>query len=140
MNANRAFFDTNVLLYLYSDADLRKHVLAQELYSEYAFAGRALLSTQVVQEFFVAGLKKLALTRDRIRQIATAFLMLPLVIVGPSQIQAAMETADRYQISFWDALILAAAEAGGADVLFTEDLNDGQRYGSVTARNPFLMV
>ena len=116
MNANRAFFDTNVLLYLYSDADLRKHVLAQELYSEYAFAGRDLLSTQVVQEFFVAGLKKLALTRDRIRQIATAFLMLPLVIVGPSQIQAAMETADRYQISFWDALILAAAEAGGADV------------------------
>jgi predicted nucleic acid-binding protein len=140
MNASRAFFDTNVLLYMYSDSDLRKYERARSLYQEYASSGRGLLSTQVVQEFFAAGLKKLALPRHHIQQITTTFLDAPLVIVGPSQIRAAIETADHYQISFWDALILAAAESGGADILFTEDLNHGQRYGRVLAQNPFLPI
>jgi predicted nucleic acid-binding protein len=48
-----------------------------------------------------------------------------------------MDNELRYQISFWDGLILAAAEAGGAEVLYTEDLSHGQRYGGVLARNPF---
>lgn len=66
-----------------------------------------------------------------------AFLDSPLVVLGPSHIRAAIENEDRFHISFWDALIVAAAEAGGASLLFTEDLNDGQHYGSVLARNPF---
>jgi predicted nucleic acid-binding protein len=48
-----------------------------------------------------------------------------------------LEFEERYQISFWDALILAAAESGGAGVVYTEDLNHGQRYGSVLVQNPF---
>ena len=48
-----------------------------------------------------------------------------------------MENVEQYRISFWDALIVAAAQSGGAELLFTEDLNDGQQYGSVLARNPF---
>jgi predicted nucleic acid-binding protein len=67
-----------------------------------------------------------------------ALLDLPLVILSPSHITSAIETEERYQISFWDALILAAAQSGGAEILYTEDLNDGQQYGSVTVRNPFL--
>jgi predicted nucleic acid-binding protein len=50
---------------------------------------------------------------------------------------SAIQNEERYQISFWDALILAAADSGGAEVLYTEDLNDGQQYGSVLVRNPF---
>ena len=50
---------------------------------------------------------------------------------------APREFEERYQISFWDALILAAAESGGAGVVYTEDLNHGQRYGSVLVQNPF---
>lgn len=138
MNASRAFFDTNVLLYMYSDGNLPKQARAQDLYQEYAFDGRNLLSTQVVQEFFVAAQKKLVIPREKARQIAVDLLQSPLVVVGPSHIRAAMENVDRYQVSFWDALILAAAEAGGAEVLFTEDLNDGHRYGGVLVRNPFL--
>jgi predicted nucleic acid-binding protein len=69
---------------------------------------------------------------------ATAALLdSPLIVVGPSQITAAIQNEERYQISFWDALILAAAESGGAEVLYTEDLNHGQQYGTVLARNPF---
>jgi len=137
MNAGKAFFDTNVLLYMYSSADLRKQARARDLYREYGLAGRILLSTQVVQEFFVAGLRKLGLPRQQVREVATALLDSPLVTIGPAHIRAAMEKEERYHISFWDALIVAAAEWGGAKVLFTEDLQDGQQYGAVLARNPF---
>lgn len=137
MSADKAFFDTNILLYMYSSADPYRQRRAQDLYREYASAGRLLLSTQVVQEFFVAGLRKLKLPRQQVREVATALLDSPLVVVAPSHIRAAMENEERYGISFWDALVVAAAQSGGAEVLFTEDLNDGQQYGSVLARNPF---
>lgn len=137
MNGSKAFFDTNILLYMYSSADPRKQTRARDLYREYALSGLSLISTQVVQEFVVAGLRKLALPRLQVREVALAFLDSPLVVLGPSHIRAAIENEDRFHISFWDALIVAAAEAGGASLLFTEDLNDGQHYGSVLARNPF---
>ena len=60
-----------------------------------------------------------------------------MVIIDADSILAALATEERYQISFWDALIVAAAETAGAQVLYTEDLNDGQRYGQVVVRNPF---
>lgn len=72
------------------------------------------------------------------RQDALDLLKLPLVIIGPHHISRAMENEELYRIHFWDALILAAAESGGAEVLYTEDLDNGQRYGTVEARNPFL--
>jgi len=140
MNVGKAFFDTNVLLYVYSSLDPGKQAKALALYREHGRERRIVLSTQVVQEFFVSGLRKLALPRQEIREITLTFLDLPLVTIGPLHIRAAMDAADRYQISFWDALIIAAAESGGADVLFTEDLNHGQRYGRVLAQNPFLPV
>ncbi len=137
MSGGKAFFDTNVLLYMYSNADERKQTRARTLYREYAFTGRILLSTQVVQEFFVAALRKLKLPRKEVQEVTAAFLDSPLIVVDPSHIRAAIEKEDRYNISFWDALILAAAESGGAELLYTEDLNDGQQYGGVLARNPF---
>jgi len=135
MNAAKAFFDTNVLLYMYSRADLAKQARAKELFA--SCAGRILLSTQVVQEFYVAGIRKLGLPRRKVQEAAAALLELPLVIVSPEQILSGIRMEERYTISFWDALILAAAESGGAEIVYTEDLNDGQRYGAVTVRNPF---
>ena len=103
----------------------------------YARAGRMLLSTQVVQEFYSAGSRKLGMPRRELRDATAALSDSPLIIVGPLHITAAIHNEERYKISFRDALILAAAEAGGAEVLYTEDLNDGQPYGSVVVRNPF---
>jgi predicted nucleic acid-binding protein len=137
MSAAKAFFDTNVLLYMYSNADPIKQARAQDLYREYAASSRILLSTQVVQEFFVAGLRKLKLPRAHVREVATALLDLPLVTIRPSDIREAFEKEARYQVSFWDALVLTAAEAGGAEVVFSEDLSDGQQYGAVSVKNPF---
>ena len=136
MNGGNAFFDTNVLLYMYG-RDTGKREIATELFRRYALAGRMLLSTQVVQEFYAAGARKLAMPRPELRAAAVALLDFPLVIVGPAHIQSAIDKEAHYQISFWDALILAAAESGGAEVLYTEDLNDGQQYGTVMASNPF---
>jgi predicted nucleic acid-binding protein len=136
MNGAKAFFDTNVLLYMYG-GDVGKRTRAKELFREYTRAGRMLVSTQVVQEFYAAGSRKLGMPRPELRDAARALLDCPLVVVGPSHILSAMQNEERHKVSFWDALILAAAESGGAEVLYTEDLNDGQQYGAVQARNPF---
>jgi predicted nucleic acid-binding protein len=120
MSGAKTFFDTNV-----------------QLFAEYSRSDRILLSTQVVQEFYAAGSQKLAMPKTELRQATLALADLPLVIVDTAQISAAIDLEDRYSVSFWDALILAAAQSGGADVLFTEDLNHGQQYGSVLVRNPF---
>jgi predicted nucleic acid-binding protein len=136
MNGAKAFFDTNVLLYMYG-GDAGKRTRAKDLFREYTRAGRMLVSTQVVQEFYAAGSRKLGMPRPELRDAAAALLDCPLVVVGPSHILSAMQNEERHKVSFWDALILAAAESGGAEVLYTEDLNDGQQYGAVQARNPF---
>jgi predicted nucleic acid-binding protein len=133
----KAFFDTNVLLYMYSSADRSKQGRAQELVREHSLSGGMLLSTQVVQEFYAAGSRKLGMPRRELQQATAALLDLPLVLIGPSHITAAIQMEERYNISFWDSLIVAAAESGDAEILYTEDLNDGQQYGRVTVRNPF---
>jgi len=136
MSGGKAFFDTNVLLYMYG-GDAGKQARAKELFRRYAHSGRMMLSTQVVQEFYAAGSRKLGMPRRELRDATAALLDFPLIIIGPSQITSAIQNEDRYKISFWDALILAAAESGGAGVMYTEDLNDGQQYGTVLVRNPF---
>lgn len=136
MNGANAFFDTNVLLYMYG-ADPSKRTRARQLFAQYAQGGHILVSTQVVQEFYAAGSRKLGMPRTALRDAAAALLDLPLVVLGPSHITSAIQNEEQHKISFWDGLILAAAESGGATVLYTEDLNDGQKYGAVTVRNPF---
>ena len=138
MSAGRACFDTNVLLYTHSRADLRKQARAVELFADYARSGRILLSAQVIQEFYAAGSRKLSLPRSELQQASAALMDLPLIRIDTVHIQEAMRGENLYRISFWDALILAAAEDGGAQVLFTEDLNHGQQYGSVRVENPFI--
>lgn len=137
MSAAKSFLDTNILLYMYSGADAEKQKRARDLYREQVSAGAILLSTQVIQEFYAAATRKMAMPRPTVRVLTGALCELPLVVVNRTHIRSAMDHELRYQISFWDGLILAAAEAGGAGVLYTEDLNHGQQYGGVLVRNPF---
>ncbi|MBA3638495.1 MAG: hypothetical protein M3541_01910 [Acidobacteriota bacterium] len=64
------------------------------------------------------------------------YLAWQVVVNGGDSILEALELEARYQISFWDALVIQAAQAAGTDVLYSEDLSDGQRYGSVKIKNP----
>ena len=137
MSGRRAFFDTDVLFYMYG-SDIAKQHAAKAIFGSCSSTGRMLLSTQVVQEFYAAGLRKVGIPRPKLKEMISGLLDLPLVIVDPSHITGAIENEERYQISFWDGLILAAAAAGGAEILYTEDLNHGQRYGAVLVQNPFV--
>lgn len=135
----RVFFDTNILVYLY-DADAPdKKDRASKLFEMEADAGRALLSTQVLQEFYVTVTRKLAvpLTPEFAEKVVRNLSVLPLVRIDTSIILAAIGRCRRMQLSFWDALILEAALAGGADRLLSEDLQDGQVIDGLRIENPF---
>ena len=137
MSEGRAFFDTNILLYMEGVQDEAKKSRAQQVFRERIEDGEVVISTQVVQEFYVRARKVLRSPQQELEERVESLLELPMVRIGPPHIRDAMRIEQQFQISFWDALIVAAAQAAEADVLFTEDLNHGQRYGSVQVRNPF---
>lgn len=131
------FFDTNVLVYAASTSaeDALKRNTALDLIRTKDFG----LSAQVLQEFYVTVTRKFRVPLEP--PVATALLesyrSLPLALIDYPLIASGIEVSLRYGISYWDGAIVAAAESLGAAVLYTEDLNQGQRYGSVRVVNPF---
>ena len=117
------------------DKQTEKGIRASELVrnSDYGISG------QVLQEFYTVVTRKggRPLTADEAFAWIEFLVRLPCVPIGPSLVMNAIATAERYRIDYWDGAIVAAAEALGAEILYTEDLNHGQMYGSVRAENPF---
>jgi predicted nucleic acid-binding protein len=132
------FLDTNVLVYAVSAAreDAAGKKRALELIEHADFG----LSAQVLQEFYVTVTRKIE--KPMPPEDAVALLeelrVFPRVDTDYPLIVAGIEASLEHGLSYWDGTIIAAAAALGADVLFTEDLNHGQLYGSVRAVNPFL--
>jgi predicted nucleic acid-binding protein len=132
------FFDTNILVYLFDAGSLRKQRRARELLEAHTRAGETLLSTQVLQEFYVAVTRKLAspldlgVAQEAVRELA----VLPVVRVDIPLILSAIPLSQQRQISFWDALIVRAALEGGASILYSEDLQHGQSFETLTVQNP----
>lgn len=137
---SRSFFDTNVLLYLFDNSVPEKKARAQEVFSEEVEAGRAVLSTQVLQEFYVNATRKLAepLSPEAAEAQVRDFARLPLVRVDEAMILAAIERNRDMSFSFWDALVVEAALRAGAGRLLTEDLQHGQEMDGLRVENPFL--
>jgi predicted nucleic acid-binding protein len=134
------FFDTNILLYLYDRRDVRKRQRAAEIFRECIDTKILVISTQVIQEFYAAATRKLYLGLPQASDLVADLCRLRVVSIQCSHILRATEIQHRFQVSFWDALILAAAHATGASILYTEDLQDGQDYGGVQAQNPFRSI
>jgi predicted nucleic acid-binding protein len=135
----RCFFDTNVLVYLF-DADApAKKAIARKLFAESVAQGNALLSIQVLQEFFVAVIRKLGtpLSHNQAEQVVRALSVLPMVEPNAGMVLDAIVASHRYRLSFWDGLIVQAALRGGATVLYSEDLQHGQVFETLTVQNPF---
>lgn len=135
----KAFFDTNVLVYAF-DADApAKRKKAAHVLSERAAAGEVLISTQVLQEFYVVATRKLAqpLAEEAALVATRELTAFPMVNVDANLVLAAIHFSQEHRISFWDALIVAAARSGGVSILYSEDFSDGQRFAGVTVRNPF---
>ncbi len=137
---SRSFFDTNVLLYMYDDDEPEKKAQAIEAFDRAVEDDGVVLSTQVLQEFYVNATRKLAtpLSPERAAARVRDFARLPLVRVDEAMIIAAIERSRSMSFSFWDALIVEAALRGGADRLLTEDLQHGQEMDGLRVENPFI--
>jgi predicted nucleic acid-binding protein len=136
---DKYFVDTNILLYAHDRSAGLKHERARQLIERLWTSGHGVLSTQVLQELCINLRRRIArpLPVEEIRHIIQDYLSWEIVINTPASILQALEIEVRYQTSFWDALILQAAESSGA-VLYSEDLATGQKYGVVQVVNPLL--
>jgi predicted nucleic acid-binding protein len=131
------FLDTNVLLYAASGtpAERMKREKAQALIASANFG----ISTQVLQEFYVVATRKAHIKMPP--RIALEWMEQldgrPCVVIDPDLVKLGAEISIRYQISYWDGAILAAAEALGAEVVYSEDLQHNQQYRTLRVENPF---
>ena len=136
--SDRYFIDTNILMYAHDTAGGVKHERAKALVQELWNDRSGVVSTQVLQELCVNLQRKVArrLSPQETREIAADYLTWHVVVNDGQSVLAALDVQARHQVSFWDALIIQAAQAAGASTLYSEDLSDGQRYGGVRVTNP----
>jgi predicted nucleic acid-binding protein len=132
------FVDTNILFYANDIDDVVKHRIAMDLIHRLAADDCGAVSTQVLVEFYSAATRKTAMTPDYaesvVRDLSTWMLHRPT----HQDILDSIRLQQRDKISFWDALVVNSAICVGAETLWTEDLNHGQKFGPLTIRNPFL--
>jgi predicted nucleic acid-binding protein len=135
--SDRVFVDTNVFLYADDRAARIKRVRARTVLSELIRTRRAVVSTQVMQEYFAAATRKLGLSPSRARVRVERLNRLDVVLVRPELILGAIDLCRLHGLSFWDALIVRSASAAGCGRLLSEDLQDGQAIDGVRIENPF---
>lgn len=97
------------------------------------------ISAQVLQEFIAAAVskKRLGIELVEVKSTIAALQAFPIIPITSGLVMRALEVKTRYEISYWDAAIIAAAQELRCEVIYSEDLNDGQDYGGVVVRNPF---
>ena len=133
------FLDTNVLVYAFDRDAGRKREIASDLVARLKKNSLGCVSIQVLMEFFIVATRKMVMPipskscRVILSNLAAWNVFSPL----PADVLRAVEISETYQIHFWDAMIVRAASALRAQILWTEDLADGQVYEGVPVRNPF---
>ena len=141
MNADkkpRVFFDTNIIVYTHDDDAPKKRDRARKLLKDAFVDDTGVISGQVLGEVFVTVTRKIGIPlADALDEIKRCSRF-RVVEISSSLVLRAIEIQSEYQLSYWDSLIIAAAEFASCEIVWSEDLNDGQRYGSVVVRNPFI--
>jgi predicted nucleic acid-binding protein len=134
------FVDTNILVYAHDRGSGRKHLAAKELVTKLWHERSGVLSTQVLQEFYVNLRRKAVhpIGATAARRLIEDYLSWKVVVNDGAAVLQAVDIERRYKISFWDALIIQAANAANVAIIFTEDLSHGQTYGMVEVCNPFV--
>jgi predicted nucleic acid-binding protein len=134
----RCFVDTNILVYAHDASKGWRHRRARALVEELWQSRAGAISTQVLQELCVNLQKRTArpLSFDATRALIADYRAWHVVVNDGNSIVEALDIEARYRLSFWDALIVQAAQAAGADILYSENLSDGQRYGDLRVVNP----
>jgi predicted nucleic acid-binding protein len=137
---DKVFVDTNILVYAHDRSTGRKHNRAKALVEEIWHAGNGVISTQVLQELCVSLRKKAQqpLPTDELRRLVQDYLSWEVVVNTADSTLQALDLELRFRISFWDALIVHAADTAGAAVLYSEDLSPGQNLGALRVVNPMV--
>ncbi|HEX9019739.1 MAG TPA: PIN domain-containing protein [Nitrospirota bacterium] len=140
MPDKKLFLDTNVLVYAYDTSAGRKHEKARDIMLGLWDSGLGVVSTQVLQEFFVLATRKIPAPLDvkAAKEIVSDLLKWDVVVNDGDSILGAIDIYLHRKYSFWDALIIEAAVRGDADILLSEDLSHGQVIHGVAVQNPFI--
>jgi predicted nucleic acid-binding protein len=134
-----AFFDTNILIYMHDRNAAYKRDVALSLFRRHLYSHTLVISTQVLQEFYVNVARKTENIRSgQARGIIAEYARLNVVTIRPSHVVDAIDLHAKYKLSFWDSLILVAAKAADASLVLSEDLGHGQIYDGVRVENPFV--
>jgi predicted nucleic acid-binding protein len=132
------FVDTNILLYAISRDPAEQHKANRA--NDILAARDLALSVQVLQEFYVQATRVSrpdAIGHAQAVRLIESFQRFPVQDITSGIMLAALETRQRFQLSYWDAAVIEAARAMGCAELLSEDLSDGQDYGGVQVMNPF---
>jgi len=140
MSGNKTFLDTNIIVYAFDASAKRKHDAAKQILIDLWNSGRGVLSTQVLQEFYVTVTQKIPKPLDRKWAVQTIkdLLHWDVVVNDGNVIIEAADIQTRYKYSFWDAMIIQAAIRGGADLILSENLAGGSKIQGITLENPFM--
>ena len=134
------FVDTNVLVYAYDASDPLKNNRAREWRTRLWQQRRGRTSIQVLSEYYATLSRKLRVSADVAWDEASAYFAWRPLALDESVLRRAREVQRRYQLSWWDSMIVAAAQAQDCLVLLTEDLQDGMAFGTLAVRSPFSTV
>ena len=134
------FFDSNVLVYIAINQDTVKKKVALQLVASAIENQSGYISLQVLREVANCMFKKSNDSIEHIRETLSGFDALDCLDESRDLLDRAIEMKDEYGIQFYDALIVAAAEAAGCETLYSEDMGDGQKYGGILIMNPFKNV
>jgi predicted nucleic acid-binding protein len=137
MRVDRPFFDTNIFVYELDEGDKSKQAIAAKLVHENRRS--AIVSTQVLVELYNVLVRKLRVSVPDSCEYVRLTAQMNCVETDATLVMEALELAREYRFSIWDSMMVAAAQRARCDVLFTEDLSHGQKIGSLTVVNPFLV-
>lgn len=133
---SKVFLDTNVFVYSLDQSDSTKRKKCRNLIKSLTNENSGVISTQVLQELYVAATAKLGADPLLVKDIIRSLERLETVVVSPMLIKEAIDCSLINRLSFWDALIVVTAESAHCEILWTEDLNHGQVIRGVLITNP----
>lgn len=138
---DRFFIDTNIFVYSFNQSTSKKAIRATRLVFQALTTRKGVVSYQVVQEFFNLALRKFSLpmtVQEAEQYLNAVFRPLLAVHSSPALFTQALQISSRHRLGWYDSLIVAAAIESQCRILYTEDLQHGQRFGELQVQNPFL--
>ena len=134
---SKIFIDTNLIVYTLDKSNVYKQERARNIIRKIVDVHQLVISTQVIKELYVVAINKMKADPIIVKNILHNFRNMEIVTNDLELIEQAIDISVISQISFWDSLIIAAAEKANCEYIFSEDLNPGQTYRGVLVINPF---